>query len=298
MATKKFDSLFEQLTQQLTEAPVYAEPEAFKSSLRSGIGTAPGGGYGIGKLADALQISKEEAVDLISQEIYDKVFPDGVNPANNDMAYRASITNAIKEIETKVAQEKGIQLKGLGSAVAGYTARVVDQLTKADKQYGASATPQEVKSAVASDEESVENGAPAEPKAPKAARYLDEAEYEILTPDEMSAAGVELSDDLKTYYSRIENIADQVQKGKDIVKTLQRGGTDTGTATKAASALIRAGAIKYATAANSDQDVEALEREDGDIEEIGRKEFEKSFGKVYKDYMASKPEAMSYGFED
>jgi hypothetical protein len=114
----------------------------------------------------------------------------------------------------------------------------------------------------------------------------------------MSAAGVELSDDLKTYYSRIENIADQVQKGKDIVKTLQRGGTDTGTATKAASALIRAGAIKYATAANSDQDIEALEREDGDIEEIGRKEFEKSFGKVYKDYMASKPEAMSYGFED
>jgi hypothetical protein len=298
MATKQFDSLYEQLTQQLTEAPVYAEPEAFKSSLRSGIGSAPGGGYGIGKLADVLQISKEEAVDLISQKLYDKVFPGGVNPANNDMAYRTSIGNAVKEVAAQVAQEKGIELKGLGSAVAGYTARVVDQLTKADKQYGASASPQEVKSVVASDEESVENGAPAEPKAPKAARYLDDAEYEILTTDEMSAAGVELSDDLKTYYSRIENIADQVQKGKDIVKTLQRGGTDTGTATKAASALIRAGAIKYATAANSDQDVEALEREDGDIEEIGRKEFEKSFGKVYKDYMASKPEAMSYGFED
>jgi hypothetical protein len=299
MATKKFDSLFEELTQQLTEAPVYSEPEAFKSGLKSGIGTAPGGGYGIGKLADALQISKEEAVDLISQKIYDKVFPGGVNPANNDMAYRASIASAVKDAVSSVAQEKGIELKGMGNAVAGYTARVVDQLTKADKQYGSSATQKEVQSAVAADDsESVENGAPAEPKAPKAARYMDEAEYEILTPDEMSAAGVELRDDLKTYYSRIENIADQVQKGKDITKAIQRGGTDTGSATKAAAALIRAGAIKYASAENSDQDIEALEREDGDIEEIGRKEFEKSFGKVYKDYMASKPEAMSYGFED
>jgi hypothetical protein len=301
MATKNFDSLFEQLTQQLSEAPVYSEPEAFKSGLKSGIGSAPGGGYGIGKLADALQISKEEAVDLISQKIYDKVFPGGVNPANNDMAYRTSIANAVKEVVSSVAQEKGIELKGMGNAVAGYTARVVDQLTKADKQYGSSATQKEVQSAVEDEtveDETVENGASAEPKQPKAARYMDEAEYEILTPDEMSAAGVELRDDLKTYYSRIENIADQVQKGKDITKAIQRGGTDTGSATKAAAALIRAGAIKYASAENSDQDVEALEREDGDIDEIGRKEFEKSFGKVYKDYMASKPEAMSYGFED
>jgi hypothetical protein len=296
MATKNFDSLFEQLTQQLTEAPVYSEPEAFKSGLKSGIGTAPGGGYGIGKLADALQISKEEAVDLISQKIYDKVFPGGVNPANNDMAYRTSIANAVKDAVSSVAQEKGIELKGMGNAVAGYTARVVDQLTKADKQYGSSATQKEVQSAV--EDETVENGVPAEPKAPKAARYMDEAEYEILTPDEMSAAGVELRDDLKTYYSRIENIADQVQKGKDITKAIQRGGTDTGSATKAAAALIRAGAIKYASAENSDQDVEALEREDGDIDEIGRSEFEKYYSGAYKDAKASEPKAMSYGFED
>jgi hypothetical protein len=294
MATKNFDSLFEQLTQQLSEAPVYSEPEAFKSSLKSGIGTAPGGGYGIGKLADTLQISKEEAADLISQKIYDKVFPGGVNPANNDMAYRASIASAVKEVVSGVAQEKGIELKGIGNAVAGYTARVVDQLTKADKQYGSSATQKEVQSAVAADDsESVENGTPTEPKAPKAARYMDEAEYEILTPEEMSAAGVELRDDLKTYYSRIENIADQVQKGKDITKAIQRGGTDTGSATKAASALIRAGAVKYATAENSDQDVEALEAGEEDMEDIGRREFERSFGAAYRDYMASRPEAMT-----
>ena len=297
MATQKFDSLFEQLLGELT--PVGAEYETFAGSLKSGIGTAPGGGYLIGKLADALGKSKEEVVDMISKDLYDKVFPNGENPANNEDAYRAAITNAVVDIIKGIEASAGVKIPGAGKAVAGYTARVISQLGDAKKEYGARVSKQEVKAAVEDAEEaSVENGEPAAPKAPKAARYMDEAEYEILTPEEMSAAGVELSDDLKTYYSRVENIADQVQKGKDLVKVIQRGGTDVGSATKAAAALIRAGAIKYASAANSDQDVEALEREDGDIEEIGRKEFEKSFGKVYKDYMASQPGSMNLGFED
>jgi hypothetical protein len=302
MATKKFDSLFENLLNELS--PVTADYETFGSSLKGGIETAPGKGYLIGNIADSLGKSREEVVDMISKSLFDKVFgkyPNNTNPAKSEDQYRNAIKWALAEIIMDIKKENP-DLKVPGAdAVKGYTARVISQLATAEKDYsaGAQAAPQEVEKAVEdASEESIENGTPAEPKALKAARYMDEAEYEILTPDEMSAAGVELSDDLKTYYSRIENIADQVQKGKDIVKTLQRGGTDTGTATKAASALIRAGAVKYASAANSDQDVEALEREDGDIEEIGRKEFEKSFGKVYKDYMASKPEAMSYGFED
>jgi hypothetical protein len=297
MATQKFDSLFEQLLGELS--PVGAEYETFAGSLKSGIGTAPGGGYLIGKLADALGKSKEEVVDMISKDLYDKVFPGGENPANNEDAYRAAISNAVVEIVKNIEASAGVKIPGAGKAVAGYTARVISQLGDAKKEYGARVSKQEVKAAVEDAEGgSIENDKPAAPKAPKAARYLDEAEYEILTPEEMSEAGVELSDDLKTYYSRVENIADQVQKGKDLVKAIQRGGTDVGSATKAASALIRAGAIKYASAANSDQDVEALEREDGDIEEIGRKEFEKSFGKVYKDYMASQPGSMNLGYED
>lgn len=297
MATQKFDSLFEQLLTELS--PVGAEYETFAGSLKSGIGTAPGGGYLIGKLADALGKSKEEVVDMISKDLYDKVFPGGENPANNEDAYRAAISNAVVEIVKNIEASAGVKIPGVGKAVAGYTARVISQLGDAKKEYGARVSKQEVKAAVEDAEGgSIENDKPAAPKAPKAARYLDEAEYEILTPEEMSEAGVELSDDLKTYYSRVENIADQVQKGKDLVKAIQRGGTDVGSATKAASALIRAGAIKYASAANSDQDVEALEREDGDIEEIGRKEFEKSFGKVYKDYMASQPGSMNLGYED
>jgi len=300
MATKKFDSLFENLLNELS--PVTADYETFGSSLKSGIGTAPGKGYLIGNIADSLGKSREEVVDMISKSLFDKVFgkyPNNTNPAKNEDQYRNAIKGAIKEIVDDLkAENPDMKVPG-ADAVKGYTARVISQLATAEKDYsqGAQAAPQQVEKAV-EDAEPVENGTPAEPKAPKAARYMDEAEYEILTPDEMSAAGVELSDDLKTYYSRIENIADQVQKGKDIVKTLQRGGTDVGTATKAASALIRAGAVKYASAENSDQDVEALEAGEEDIEDIGRKEFEKSFGKAYKDYMASKPEAMSYGFED
>ena len=297
MATKNFDSLFENLLNELT--PVGAEYETFAGSLKSGIGTAPGGGYLIGKLADVLGKSKEEVVDMISKELYDKVFPGGTNPANNEDAYRAAISNALVEIVKGIEASQGVKVPGAGKAVAGYTARLVSQLGDAKKEYGARVSKQEVKAAVEDAEESsVENGKPAEPKQPRAAKFMEEAEYEILTPEEMSEAGVELSDDLKTYYSRIENIADQVQKGKELVRTVQRGGTDVSSATKAVSALIRAGAIKYASAANSDQDIEALEREEGDIEDIGRREFEKSFGKVYKDYMSSQPSSMNVGFED
>ena len=300
MATKQFDSLFEQLLGELS--PVTADYETFGSSLKGAIGTAPGKGYLIGNIADSLGKSREEVVDMISKSLFDKVFgkyPNNTNPAKNEDQYRNAIKWALAEIIMDLKKDNP-DLKVPGAdAVKGYTARVISQLATAEKDYsgGVSAAPQELEKAV-EDADPVENSKPAEPKAPKAARYLDEAEYEILTPEEMSEAGVDLSDDLKTYYSRIENIADQVQKGKDIAKAIQRGGTDAGSAVKAASALIRAGAIKYATAENSDQDVEALEREDGDIEEIGRKEFERSFGKAYKDYMASQPGAMNIGFED
>ena len=307
MATKQFDSLLNEYLSQLTEAPVSTELDVMNRTLKSGIGPAPGGGYLIGKIADTLNtlsknkekpVTKEEVVDMISQELFDKVFPGGTNKANNEEAYRESIKRALIEIVKGIQEKEKVKIPGAGAAVAGYTARLISQLVDAKKEYGARVSREKVEAAVEDAEGSVENGQPAEPKQPKAARFIEDAEYEILTPDEMSAAGVELSDDLKTYYSRIENIADQVQKGKDLVKAIQRGGVDTGSAMKATSALIRAGAIKYATAENSDQDIQALDREEGDIEDIGRKEFERSFGKAYKDAIASEPRSMNVGFED
>jgi hypothetical protein len=296
MATKKFDSLFENLLNELS--PVTADYETWSGGIEKSIETAAGGGYGIGKLADALGIKKADAFRLISKSIYDKVFPGGTNKANNNTAFRNSIQDAVFEVINNVAKDKNVKLDKFYKPIAGYTARIIDQLGKTEKVYGSSATPQEVEQAVEdASEESVENGAPTEPKAPKAARYMDEAEYEILTPEEMSEAGIKLSDELMTYYSRIENLADQVQKGKDIASAVS-GGEDIARGSQKVSALIRAGAIKYASAENSDQDIEALEAGEEDIEDIGRREFEKSFGKAYKDYMSSQPGAMNVGFED
>ena len=292
MATKKFDSLFENLLNELTVDPL-GGPAEFAGPIRSAIGTAPGGGYLIGKIAEATSKSKEEVVDMISQDLFDKVFPGGQNPANNEDAYRASITNALIEIVKNIQEEQGVKIPGAGRAVAGYTARLISQLGATKKEYGARVSKEEIKAAV-EDAGDTDGATPAaEPKAPKAVRYMDEAEYEILTPEEMSAAGVELRDDLKTYYSRIENIADQVQKGKDLVRAVQRGGTDVGSATKAVNALIKVGAIKYASAENSDQDIEALMASEEDMDEVARKEFETSFGKTFKDWEAAQPGSAS-----
>jgi hypothetical protein len=301
MATKTFDTLFEQLLNELT--PVTAEFEPYAGSIKSSIGSAPGGGYLIGKIADTLskhkgkKVTKEQVVDMISQELFDKVFPGGKNKANNEDAYRASISKALIEIVKGIQEKEGVTIPGAGAAVTGYTARVISQLGNAKKEYGAEVSKEEVKAAVDNEAEEDGDSESAEPKAPKAARYIDEAEYEILTSEELAEAGIELSDELKTYYGRIENLADQVQKGKELASAIS-GGEDIARGGQKVSALIRAGAIKYASSENSDQDIEALEAGEEDMEEVGRKEFEKSFGKVYKDYMASKPEAMSYGFED
>jgi hypothetical protein len=301
MATKKFDSLFENLLNELT--PVTTDYETFSTSLKGAIETAPGKGYLIGNIADSLGKSKEEVVDMISQSLFDKVFgqyENNTNPAKNEDQYRNAIKKALIEIVGDL-KEKYSSLKVPGAdAVKSYTARIISQLATTEKDYssGAQASKEEVKGAVESaEEESEENGIPDESRVPKKARYIDEAEYEILTQEEMSEAGVELSDELKTYYSRIENLADQVQKGKDIASAIS-GGEDIGRASQKVTSLIRAGAIKYASAENSDQDVEALEAGDEDMEDVTRREFESSFSRAYRDARASEPEAMNVRYED
>ena len=126
MATKKFDTLFEQLLNELT--PVTADYETWSGGIEKDIETAAGGGYGIGKLADALKISKKDAFRLISKEIYDKVFPGGTNKANNNLAFRNSVQDAVFDVINNVAQQKNVKLDKFYKPIAGYTARVIDPL--------------------------------------------------------------------------------------------------------------------------------------------------------------------------
>lgn len=165
MATKNFDSLFEQLLNELTP-PVTTELEPFAGSLKSKIGEAPGGGYLIGNIADALskskgeEVSKEQVIDMISQDLYNKVFPGGKNKANNEEAYRSSISKALLEIVKDIQDKENIKVPKAGAAVAGYTARIISQLGDAKKEYGAFVSKDEVKDAVENAEETVEGSKP------------------------------------------------------------------------------------------------------------------------------------------
>lgn len=160
MATKNFDSLFEQLISELAP-PVEAEIGPFTGSLKAKIGEAPGEGYIIGKIAKALSKSKEDVIDMISQDLYSKVFPGGKNKANNEEAYRSSISKALLEIVKDVQEKQNVKIPGAGAAVAGYTARVISQLGDAKKEYGAPVSREEVKDAVENaEDESVEGSKP------------------------------------------------------------------------------------------------------------------------------------------
>lgn len=57
----------------LNEGPVSADFEPFQSSLQGGIGSASGGGYLIGSIADQLKISKEAVIGLIAKTLYTNV---------------------------------------------------------------------------------------------------------------------------------------------------------------------------------------------------------------------------------
>ena len=152
MATKTFDSLYENLLNELS--PVDAEYGSWSNSLETSIDTAPGGGYLIGKIATALDTSKEEVVKMISQKLYDKVFPEGTSPANNEEAFRSYITAALQEIVANLQEEEGIKIPGAGKAVAGYTARVISQLGDAKKEFGARVSKKELEDAVVNAEDS------------------------------------------------------------------------------------------------------------------------------------------------
>lgn len=232
MATKNFDTLFEQLLNELT--PVSTELEPFAGSLKSKIGEAPGGGYLIGKIADTLtkhkgeEVTKEQVVDMISQELFDKVFPGGTNEANNEDAYRASIKKALIEIVKGIQEREGVKIPGAGDAVAGYTARVISQLGDATKEYGARVSKEEVQSAVENaEDETVEGSKPstdeveAETEEESGNRTI--VRIENMITDLVDDTGVLESDVLEDVHRKIlasDNLGLEERNIKGFIKSL------------------------------------------------------------------------------
>jgi hypothetical protein len=148
--TSSFDSLFESLLNELS--PVTSEYGSFTSSLEKGIENEKTGGYLIKDIADALDITREEAVRKISKDLYDEVFgkyEGGVNPSNNEEEYRRDIATALKDIIAKIKEEhpEASKLKNY-EAYRGYTARVISKLADATKDFGETVTKSILKTAV------------------------------------------------------------------------------------------------------------------------------------------------------
>ncbi|NBW56614.1 hypothetical protein EBR43_02280 [bacterium] len=134
--------IFEAYTQKIiineldigTEWAGGGEPEVKKK-----IGTAPGGGYLIGNIASSLNISKEEASDLLTAAIFPRLFKQKpavingkevgyINPSKNEDQFRLQIKDAIK-LALNDLKIKHPELKVPSSdALRGYTARVIANL--------------------------------------------------------------------------------------------------------------------------------------------------------------------------
>ena len=146
--TSSFDELYENLLVELS--PVASEYDTFSSSLERNIGAEKTGGYLIKDIAEALDISKEEAVRMISRKLYDEVFGDeGVNPSNNEEGYRKDIATALKDIVDKIKDEHP-EAKSLKNyeAYRGYTARIISKLADSSKDFSENVSKGNIKTAI------------------------------------------------------------------------------------------------------------------------------------------------------
>jgi hypothetical protein len=110
------------------------EPE-----IRKKIGTAPGGGYLIGTIANSLNISKEEAADMLTAALFPRLFKQKqavingkevgyVNSSTNEDQFRQQIKDAIKlALNDLKIRNPELQIPS-SDALKGYTARVIANL--------------------------------------------------------------------------------------------------------------------------------------------------------------------------
>jgi len=299
--TTSFDSLYEQLISEMM--PVGSEFGDFGSSLSKGIGSAPGGGYLIGAIADALGISKEEAVTKISAGLYDKVFGEtGVNPANTEEEYRSAISSALDEIvkELKV-QHPEAKIPG-AAAIRGYTARVISSLATATKDFGDKVTSAAVETAVedASEGEDTEEApatkAPVKAEKPvSSASYKPNRDYYLKNREEIT--GGTLKGDLEAIYDRLSGIAGDVKTGSDIEKILRLGGTDQAKITGYLRKMIEAGVLEPAEDDSASKSNSFADQPEENMRDVERSTFDKELSHAYKDYMSSGGGGNGYGVD-
>lgn len=107
--------------------------------VKKQIKSAPGGGYLFGVIAKGLGKTPEEAVDILGNKVFNKLFKkqkvniggteyDYFNPSKNEDQFRTQIKSAIEASMAELKQEyPNLKLPG-SDAIRGYTARVIANL--------------------------------------------------------------------------------------------------------------------------------------------------------------------------
>jgi len=132
--------------QVVSEAPIYGSEDL---GYTSDFEKAPGGGYGIGKIAQKEGKSKTEVANRVLQAIKTKLLKPGshvVDGKEYQLYYPGSKMKFRTELENLIKKELG-----LGGTEAKYTARIVDNLlnvVRVDTEGGTVASPVQVKKAV------------------------------------------------------------------------------------------------------------------------------------------------------
>jgi hypothetical protein len=314
--TSSFDSLFESLLNELS--PVSTDYDAFGTSLGKGIGSEKTGGYLIKDIADALSITKEEAVKKIVKDLYDRVFGEtGVSPANSEKEYRQEIATALKDVVDKIKEEhpEAKDLKNY-EAYRGYTARVISKLADATKDFGDAVTKEVLNTAVedvaketeglATDgEEGIEDDQETlasefgdqdtleEPEADedeegkdvgKVAEFSPRIDY-FVNPEDDIKAGT-LSGDLRSVYDKLGGLAGETNSGEDIADRLRKAGIPQNKISRYLKELIIKGVLEPQGGGSGSG--EALEGSEENMRDVERREMERpSFQAAYNDYLKS-----------
>jgi hypothetical protein len=288
--TKQFDNFFKDCLTRLTEAPVYdSDPEALETKYTEKIPSGPGGGYLISKIAQQLNVRPEAVIKMIFPKFYERVFPNGVNPAKNEEQFKANIMNALTTIISDIEKDKNIKIKGAGDAIKGYTARILSNFGDFKKEYGGGpATAPET-----SDKKELDGTKPKPSiEAPKAFRASSQVDY-VFEPD--VKAGTMTEEELRIYNS-VD--ASSSYNGKELIDYLKdevtldpREDLNLTKISRLLTSLMSKGVLTSSVKVSDDSEISALEmpaggqidleREAPDVMDAYR-EFEKS--SKFEDY--------------
>ena len=259
MATKQFDSLLNEYLSQLTEAPVYFEgdpDELIKQLAAAKIK------YFVKNVEDQLNISSEQIWNDMVKEFnfVEELFPAGVNPSNNEDAFRRSIVNVllktVPKLEKKYEQTLRVgdlvkNLKNVGGTQAGYSSRGISDTSMFRKEFDRMATK----------EKDVEGAKPKVSKveAPKAFRSSSKVDY-TFEPDVKAGT---LSEEELRVYGAVDH--GQSYTGNELldflkseVKLEPREDLNTSKISRILTSLMSKGVLTSNVKASEEGDVEAL----------------------------------------